>query len=447
MVSSTAFGQPAMTLATGVPLTLAQIAYPNFSASYFPITAVPGTPGPSTTYLIDPNAGRPSRSYQWSIGVQREVIRDLVVDVSYVGNRGIWWPTSTPVNYNALTPQALLADGIDITTAAGRAILNAPIGSAAAGPFQGKLPYSDFPLTATVAQSLRPFPQFTTAPSALWAPLGDTWYNSLQLKVTKRFSHGLDFAYNFTWSQELDNGVESDSVGPFGAAAQVNDVFNRAQNKYLSTYSRPLVSNINFSYTVPKFGSNKILRNVLGDWQTGALLTYASGMPILVPTSQNQLTNQLFRSTFMNRVPGVPLYTVDINCHCYDPTKTLVLNPAAWSDPAPGTWGTAPAYYNDYRYQRHPVENFNFGRQFQIRERFSIAIRAEFVNIFNRTQLPNPSATTPLTGPTCFASGVTGAATGTCPAGATYASGFGFDQTANITGGTRTGQLVARFRF
>jgi hypothetical protein len=138
---------------------------------------------------------------------------------------------------------------------------------------------------------------------------------------------------------------------------------------------------------------------------------------------------------------------VDINCHCYDPTKTLVLNPAAWSDPAPGTWGTAPAYYNDYRYQRHPVENFNFGRQFQIRERFSIAIRAEFVNIFNRTQLPNPSATTPLTGPTCFASGVTGAATGTCPAGATYASGFGFDQTANITGGTRTGQLVARFRF
>ena len=74
------------------------------------------------------------------------------------------------------------------------------------------------------------------------------------------------------------------------------------------------------------------------------------------------------------------------------------------------------------------------GRQFQIRERFSLAIRAEFVNIFNRTVLPNPSALTPLTGPTCFASGVTGATNGTCPAGATYASGFGFDQTANITG-------------
>ena len=98
------------------------------------------------------------------------------------------------------------------------------------------------------------------------------------------------------------------------------------------------------------------------------------------------------------------------------------------------------------------MENFNFGRNFQIRERFSFSIRAEFVNIFNRTVLPNPTAgnatgaATPLTAPTCFLSGVTGA-TGACQTGATYASGFGFDQTAGIGGMTRTGQLVARFRF
>jgi hypothetical protein len=445
-VASTSFAQQVMTLAGGVPLTQAQIAYPNFSASYFPITAVPGTPGPPTTYLIDPNAGRPSRSYQWSIGVQREVIRDWVVELSYVGNRGIWWPTSTPVNYNALTPQGLAAVGLDITTKVARDILNAQIGTPAAGPFQNKLPYANFPLTATVAQSLRPFPQFTTAPTALWAPLGDTWYNSLQLKVTKRFSHGLDFSYNFTYAQELNNGVEADSAGPFGAAAQVNDVFNRAQNKYLSVYSRPLVSNINFSYTIPKFGSNKILKNVLGDWQVGALFTYASGTPILVPTSTNQLTNQLFRSTFMNRNPGVPLFLADVNCHCYDPTKTLVLNPAAWSDPPAGTFGTSTAFYNDYRNQRHPVENFNMGRNFTFKERFTFSVRAEFVNMFNRTVLPSPSATTPLTAATCFLTGTQGA-TGACQPGATYASGFGFMQTSNIGGGTRTGQLVARFRF
>ena len=77
----------------------------------------------------------------------------------------------------------------------------------------------------------------------------------------------------------------------------------------------------------------------------------------------------------------------------------------------------------------------------------SFAVRAEFVNIFNRTVLPAPSALAPLTAPTCFASGNSGATTATCPAGATYASGFGFEQTALIAGGTRTGQIVARFRF
>jgi hypothetical protein len=144
----------------------------------------------------------------------------------------------------------------------------------------------------------------------------------------------------------------------------------------------------------------------------------------------------------------VPLYTVDVNCHCYDPTKTLVLNPAAWVDPPAGTFGNSTAFYNDYRQQRHPVENFNVGRNFTFKERFSFSVRAEFVNMFNRTIFPNPSATTPGTAATCFLSGINGA-TGACPAGggSTFASGFGFMQTSNIGGGTRTGQLVARFRF
>jgi len=154
----------------------------------------------------------------------------------------------------------------------------------------------------------------------------------------------------------------------------------------------------------------------------------------------------------MNRVPGAPVFLQDLNCHCFDPAKTLVLNPAAWTPSAPGTYGTSPAYYGDYRYQRHPTENFNFGRTFRIRESTNLSIRAEFVNIFNRTVLPNPSmgnavgAPAPTTAPTCFLSGTSGA-TGACSSGATYASGFGFLQTASIVGGVRTGQIVARFRF
>jgi len=429
-----------MTLATGVPLTYAQIAYPNFSPSHYPVVPVPGTPGSAPGQWIDPNAGYPSKSYQWSAGVQREIIRNLVVNAAFVGNRGVWLPSSGAVNYNANTPQALLADGLDITTASARAILAAPIGSAAAGPFMNKLPYPGFPLTATVAQALRPYPQFNTAPTALWAPLGDNWYDSLQIRVIKRLSHGLDVSYNFTWSKNLQNGIE----------AVQNDPFNRAQDKYLSGNDRPLVSNINFTYTVPPapWVNNKILKYVLSDWNMGGLFTYASGAPILVPSaSANLLSTETFETnSYLNRVPGQALFLDNLNCHCFDPTKTFVLNPAAWSLPAGGTWGGSPAYYNDYRAQRHPTENFNVGRTFRIRESMSLSVRAEFNNIFNRTVLPAPSSTTPLTAPTCFASGISGA-TGACSAGATIASGFGFEQTAALATGMRTGQIVARFRF
>jgi hypothetical protein len=92
------------------------------------------------------------------------------------------------------------------------------------------------------------------------------------------------------------------------------------------------------------------------------------------------------------------------------------------------------------------------GRTFQIREQMNLSVRAEFVNIFNRTVLPNPNpgsgigAISPLTAPTCFVSGTSGT-TGACSPGATIASGFGFESTALIAGGTRTGQMVIRFRF
>jgi hypothetical protein len=327
-----------MTLATGVPLTPAQIAWPNFDPSHFPVVSplTPGAPGAAPGQWIDKNAGYPSKSYQWSFGVQREIIRNLVVDVADVGNRGVWLPSAGALNYNANTPQSLSAADLDITTAAARAILAAPINTVAAGGSRISCRW----FSGTVAQSLRPF-RNSPALTALWAPLGDNWYNSLQLKVIKRLSHGLDLSYNFTWSKTLQSNIE---------AGTQNDIFNRSLSKTLSGLDRPLVSNINITYTAPAapWAHNIILKFVLRDWTMGAILTYASGTPILVPASTTLLNTQTFgTASFLNRVPGVPLFLQDLNCHCFDPTKTLVLNPAAWVAPAPGTYSSSPAYYNE----------------------------------------------------------------------------------------------------
>jgi Carboxypeptidase regulatory-like domain/TonB dependent receptor len=436
--ASSPFGS-AMTLRDGIPLTPAQYAWPDFSPGRYPTT--PTNIGASFMSLVDPNAGRPARQIQWSIGLQRELTKNLVIDASYVANRGTWWSGNSLLEYNAISPAILAANGLDITSAADRTILAAPLSSVNAGRFQNRVPFAGFPTSQTVAQSLRPFPQFTTL-TATGAPLGSTWYDSLQMKLTKRFSHGLDFTSTFSYQKELQLGAETDSGGPGSVGSVVNDVFNRKINKYLSGQSVPFSSVMAVNYRTPRWGG-KLISNIAGDWTLGAVLTYASGFPILVPRSTNSLNTILGRATntFVNRVPGVNPFTVDLNCHCFDPSRTFVLNPAAWQDPGVGNWGTAAAYYNDYRNPRRPQEAFNFGRVFRIHERVQFQIRAEFQNILNRAYFANPTfATATATPQTNQATGITTAGFGfintTVPLAATFAAP-----------GPRSGNLVARFTF
>ena len=77
----------------GVPF--APLPFPNYDAGQFPQAGYATTQAPATWY--DQNAGRPARQMQWSVGVQREIGRDLAVEANYVGNRGCggtrpgWW--------------------------------------------------------------------------------------------------------------------------------------------------------------------------------------------------------------------------------------------------------------------------------------------------------------------------------------------------------------------
>jgi len=420
--SNPVFGDPAMQLQAGVPSDLLN-PWPNLSAGSYPNPKFPTSQnGPAS--IVDQNAGRPPRQIQWSVGLQREITRNTFVEASYVGNRGAWWLSTISDNYNALTPQFLLSQGLDIDSLADRNILIAQINSPNAKQFQNKLPYAGF--NGTVAQSLRPFPQFTSGLSPLWAPQGRTWYDSLQAKATQRVWHGLEAQYVFTWAKELQQGVEGGTI---------NDVFNRSQNKSISGFSRPFVNTLSINYRVPAPAGNKIVSEVLRDWAVGATVTYASGLPILAPTSTNNLSSVLFRSTYYNRVPGVNPFLKDLNCHCIDPTKDLVLNKDAWVNPAAGQWGTAAPYYNDYRFERRPSESMTMGRVFAIKERMRFTVRMNFTNILNRTQLQNPT-TTPSSS-TAFSS--QGLLTG----------GYGF---INYQGGStflppRQGTLEMRFTF
>jgi Carboxypeptidase regulatory-like domain/TonB dependent receptor len=449
------------------------LVWPNFSPLY-PTPAAPGVIPPSSPFIsIAPNTGRLPRTFQWSIGFQRELSKDIVVDAAYVGNRGAWWtaPLLSGLNYNALTPQGLLANreygatqGINVQSPTDLALLNTPINSplviarypVLANP---NAVYPGFPATQPLNQALRPYPQWNGIPPFLGPPMGDTWYDSLQIKVTKRLSRGLTAFVAYTWQKELTNGLNSNTSYVTPSPPLINDVFNIAQNKQISGFSQPQVLVISFNYTTPRLDAGstrmKALSWIARDWNYSGVLRYQSGQLLQTPPSTNNLLADLARGpsnnpalwgggyTFMNRVPGQPLFLVNPNSKL-DPTSQLVLNPAAWVDPGPGNFGTSAAYYNDFRWQRQPAESMAFGRTFRIKEKMSFMVRAEFQNIFNRLFYSAPTdgsgfglAPTFTTSPTLHAN-----------PGATLSAGYGYVNWLNGAGAQpRSGQLVARFTF
>lgn len=463
----------------GNPFGNAPLTYPDFTP-HFPFTTAPGYTPPLSPFIsIDRNAGRLPRITQWSVGVQRELFQGTVLDLTYVGNRGAWWtaPTLSTYAYNTLTPADVTKAGLNLNSASDLALLTTPISSplvqarfpnlqVVTSPTTGlkTVPsvYPGFPASQVLLQALRPDPQFYGVPPFLGPPLGDTWYDALQMKVTKRYSHGLDAQYAFTYSRQFALGVNSDTSYLTPNPTPINDVYNYAQNKQISAFERPLVSIISLNYRTPAVPGDskgmKVFGSITKDWTVGAVLRYQSGQLLTVAKSNNNFFNELGRGvspvannpavwggavTYQNRVPGQPLFLQDPNCHCFDPTKQLVLNPAAWTDAGVGQFGTSSAYYENYRWQRQPAEAISIGRIFPLAKegKVTLQVRVEFQNIFNRVFYNLPSTTNPQsltfnTNP--FPNGTPGA----------LSTGFGFINSIAGSGAQpRTGQFVARIQF
>ncbi|MBZ5673105.1 MAG: TonB-dependent receptor [Acidobacteriia bacterium] len=360
---------------------LAQPKWPNLDPGQIPL------PGQITGFVnaLDRNAARPPRQNQWSIGIQREISRDFVIEASYVANRGVWWPGPLGL-LNQISPDTFAALGLHpYTNPADNILLSSALSSSAVTARIGNfLPYAGYSTSNTLLNALRTYPQFSTS-TVTNSPTGKTWYDSLQVKGTKRMTHGLQVNGTFTWSKALTLTRE--------------DFWNPdSSSKSIQATDQPFLFNANIVYQTPKAVENGILAWVTKDWQIGGFLQYGSGLPLAPPSSTvaNNLTGgEMIRT-------GQPLFKKDLNCGCINPYIDQVLNPAAWANPVAGTWGPGPAtgllpglYYSDFRQARRPQENINIGRNFRIKERMNLQIRAEFANAFNRMQLGNPVTTSP----------------------------------------------------
>jgi len=422
------FGDGYSQLQNGIVYAPSALHVVNLNAGINSPVGVLGAPSASAI-AYDPSGGRPPRVNQWNIAVQRMLAKNMSLEAAYVGNRGVWEQVGGLENPNSISEARLTADGINLTNAATRTLMTSQICSAAAVAAGFKLPYPTFPCTASVAQSLRPFPEYSVSLAPQFVDQGDSFYDSLQVKFIKRLGHGLDLTSNYTFSK-------TENIGGYINA----DPTNRTIQKGLDSNDYPQILVTAFTYRTPKLTENKLVRAVTGNWTWGATLRYASGGLIAAPQSVNSKwsTYTFASGTPMERVPGVPLYLTDINCRCINPNNInqRILNPAAWQDVAPGTISEGSGYYNDYRGPHQVNENMNFGRTFQFREKMTLNIRAEFFNVFNRVALGSPTSSNPTA--TTTINNATGAI-----------SGFGYYNlgSASNAGTPRVGLVVARFQF
>jgi hypothetical protein len=321
---------------------------------------------------------------QWNANYQRELPYNMFLTVAWLGNRVIHLPSQLN-RIDQLDPKYL-----SLGTKLG---LTFSDGTAQAAGFS--LPYtnfvSDFGGSATVAQSLEPYPQYSYIFNNFEAS-GTTYYQSAQVEVEKRFSSGLAFLAGYTLSHQMDN--TSSGFSSF-ANGGINK-YNQKPEWAVSNSDEPQTLKASGTYELPigpkkKYFNNRgITGQVLGGWQIAWILDYEAGTAFGVSQNGTPFPNGFYRP---NRVASVKLGTGSYNrARTQFITKAVdpIFNPAAFTDSPAYTLADTKRSFGELRNPATYNESFNARKKFFIGERFTGILQVDYFNAFNRTVFQNP---------------------------------------------------------
>ncbi len=331
-----------------------------------------------TSPVAYPADGLKQPRYQnWSFTFQHQIGQSMMIDASYIGNKGTRLPHHPQFlgpGYNMNDPKVLA-----LTTKVLQANINSPEAKAAGiNP-----PYPGF--TGIVAQAIRPFPQYQSI-EYRDVPIGKSRYDSLQMMFEKRFSSGLQFRTFYTYAQLYNNGAES---GQRGGTGVQNPIDTQRAEWALSGDDVPHSFVFSGTYQLP-FGksSSGFLKKVLEGWTLNGLLRYDSGRPLNI-TMNNDLAGLLFNGQKRpNRSEGTdPIASYDK----FDPNANSYFNKAAWTDPGALQFGNALRRDGSVRGFRNYVEDVSIFKVTQITERVRFRLEAQGGNITNRVVFCDPN--------------------------------------------------------
>ena len=303
----------------------------------------------------------------WNYSIEQQLTRNMSLRVGYVGNHG--YHTIIDIDDNTVAPQTC----------------SNPAGCLAGGVRASNL----------VPQGTQYFPRGTRPNPYLssgyqWYMEGINSYNALQADLTKRFSSGLTFRANYTFSKNLDDGSGVASSQSQNQNQSVMNPRNPRQDYGRSALDFRHQGSGNFNYELPLGNGKRLASGVSGiadklvsGWQVNGILTLLSGFPFtpLVGTNWSGNGNQFS--------PDRPNLNHDFKGPLYIRSVDQWFDPNAFSLPPLGTWGDVGRGV----LQGPGLAEFDFSvfKNTHITERTNVLFRAEFFNITNRANFNVPN--------------------------------------------------------
>jgi len=376
--------------------------------------------GTGPLFQFQKNNGHDAYIQMWNAGFQRELSGNILLSVSYIGNRALHLTSMlNPINQTnqafvtQFCPSGVPTDATCLlssqspnfawTSAASQAALQglgfgqAPC-TVAGCPASGTAftPYvnfvNDYGTGAGLSQALLPHPQYNPSESSggltnQFDMNGTSFYNALQVQAQKRYSNGLTFLVNYTLSKNMSNTDSGFSTFNFGSENR----FNQKAEYSIAGNDQRHVANIAGVYELPIGPGKKFLnqggmlkKNLLGGWQLSGVMQYASGTPLSVTANNSDVfLNGFNRANFDSSV------ALNVNYNNY--YKGLpVFTTSAFSDPG-FRQGNEPRNLEQLRNPFNSNENLALAKHFYFGERVTAELRMEFTNILNRMTVCGPN--------------------------------------------------------
>jgi hypothetical protein len=311
---------------------------------------------------------------QWNFSIQRTLIRNTVLEVSYLGNRGLHLPIYPGYQLDTLPP-ADMALGTQLT----RLVPNPFYGLIQSGTLSGQM--------TTLGQLLRPFPQYTGL-NILFDPGATSGYNALGIHLQSRFSGGYIVTAAYTKGKEIDNSSEQ-----WGTNDAIQNFYNLAAERSLSSQdvSQTFVTGIIAPVPVGKgkallSGAHGITQALLGGWQMNAIVTLQTGIPLGL-TCQSNTTGSSgggCRPNSTGTPAGLSGPVTDRLNKYFDTSQ--------FTQPANYTFGNVSRALPDVRAPSFKNIDYSIYKNFQVRERIRVQFRAEAFNLTNTPIFGAPNA-------------------------------------------------------